>query len=189
MVRWVHLEVWIKSRMSCFCWGCRWTMQSNCSCLNLSLSCAHLTILYESVRQDLFHTTQVKYFTCRITHLPKTDNSKIQLNFLSFYVDEDERECYWMETCIPQSEDPLVWWYGKSKHFPKQCHLENPYFYLPATSVAIDFFSAAGIIVEILHFVCHTIAFTQWKCYCQSATHCSSIWNTIRFLKNFNRRR
>lgn len=133
--------------MSCFCWGCRWTMQSNCSCFNLSLSCTHLTILYESVRQVLFHTIQVKHFTCSITHLPKTDNSKTQLNFVSFYV---ELERYWMEMCIPQSEDPLVWCYGKSKHFPKPCHLTNPYFCLPATSVAIDFFSAAGIIVNRL---------------------------------------
>ncbi len=66
-------------------------------------------------------------------------------------MNEDELELYWKETSIPLDEDPLRWWCGMSRRFPKLYRLACRYLCVPATSVPAErVFSSAGIIVNRL---------------------------------------
>uniref|UniRef100_A0A671L3S2 BED-type domain-containing protein n=1 Tax=Sinocyclocheilus anshuiensis TaxID=1608454 RepID=A0A671L3S2_9TELE len=65
-------------------------------------------------------------------------------------MNEDELELYWKEPSIPLNEDPLRWWCGMSRRFPKLYRLACRYR-VPATSVPSErVFSSAGIIVNRL---------------------------------------
>ncbi|KAK0134198.1 Zinc finger BED domain-containing protein 1 [Merluccius polli] len=64
---------------------------------------------------------------------------------------DDELERYWADPPVPLTEDPLMWWSGKERSFPKVYMLAMRFLCVPATSVPAErVFSAAGLIVSRL---------------------------------------
>ena len=87
---------------------------------------------------------------------PKRKNTTLSAFFGEDYAGaepspDDELERYWAEPPIPLSEDPLLWWGGKERSFPKLFRLAMRFLCIPATSVPSErVFSAAGLIVSRL---------------------------------------
>ncbi len=63
----------------------------------------------------------------------------------------DKLERYWRENGIPPEDNPLEWWSGKKRSFPKLYKLATRYLCVLATSMPAErLFSAAGLIVNRL---------------------------------------